>query len=126
MPKRSAIARYEAALDIVERAGLERDYSPVLAGLARCGVGVAPMIICSARTVFLSMAALLFVIFGGAYLAAGALQDAGIAFGRGPVAGLLSAGLPGLVVVSVVGAAVMTANMRGKARKAGLPRWDDI
>ena len=125
-PARNYRERLDRALAFAAAAGISRKdcFPPAMQALSALGLPVRPLHFKSPPSLFLSGLLLGLIVFGGSL----SLFTFGLlpAPDRGPVAGLISLGWPGVIAVALgIGIAFSTI-IRGKAARAGLPRWEDL
>ena len=125
-PARTYRERLDRALAHAAMAGISPDsvFPPAMRALAAIGIPVRPLHYKSAASLFLFGLALGFAVFGGVlWFATSSIIEPPR---RGPIAGLVDLGWPGVLVVSVaIGLAFMLA-IKAQAARAGLPRWRDL
>lgn len=125
-PAGSYQERLHRALAHAAAAGISQDagFPPLMRGLSKLGLPVRPLHYKSAFSLFLSGVMLGLFIFGGVlWLVSSPLVGAP---SRGPIAGLVSLGWPGVWAMSAaIGVAFMII-IKAQAARARLPRWRDL
>lgn len=125
-PPRTYRDRLDRALATAAAAGISRDAGFPLAmrALSALGIPVRPLHFKSIPSLFLSGVALGLGIFGGTlWLFTSGLIDPP---SRGPIAGLVDLGWPGVLVTALVIGTAFTIVIRAQAARARLPRWQDL
>jgi hypothetical protein len=103
----------------------QRDrFPPALRALSALGLPVRPLHFKSITSLFLSGLCLGLAIFGGSlWLFTDGPFDLPP---RGPIAGLVGLGWPGVCLISIAIGAAFTLIIRAQAARARLPRWQDL
>ena len=125
-PPRTYRDRLDRALAAAAAAGISRDagFPPAMRALSALGIPVRPLHFKSIPSLFLSGVALGLAIFGGTlWLFTSGLPDPPA---RGPIAGLVSLGWPGVLVTALGIGVAFTIAIRMQAVRARLPRWQDL
>ena len=125
-PPRTYRDRLDRALASAAAAGISRDagFPPAMRALSALGIPVRPLHFKSIPSLFLFGVALGLAIFGGTLW----LFTSGLIYppARGPIAGLVGLGWPGVFVTSLCIGAAFTIAIRLQAARARLPRWQDL
>ena len=125
-PPRTYRDRLERALAAAAAAGItEKDcFPPLMRALSAMGIPVRPLHFKSNASLFSIGLALGLGCFGG--VLAIFHFDLLPAPSRGPVAGLLTLGWPGVAAMSLGIGLAFAAIIRAKANRARLPHWQDL
>lgn len=125
-PAKNYRERLHRALAYAAAAGISRDagFPPLMRALAAIGIPVRPLHYKSAASLFISGVFIGLLCFGGVLWLVSSPQVG--APTRGPIAGLVSLGWPGVWAISAcIGVAFMVI-IKAQASRAGLPRWRDL
>ena len=125
-PARSYRDRLDRALAHAAAAGISRDagFPPAMRALSALGLPIRPLHFKTIPSLFLIGLCLGLGVFGGTlWLFTSGLIDPP---GRGPIAGVVDLGWPGVAVVSVCIGVAFATIIRAQAARARLPGWQDL